>query len=280
MATKRTASGIIRHAKKAFQNADMLWDHDPIQQDGPTLEIKLRPDRPLAICDHYNDMVHRVSNIANAIDATPFTGSGHWHFSLMQNQDNLLVSNLHVRYSIASSLVLFQKIYPAFFVKPHIAEENFKSYRGAKSFYYDKAHWNTSVRFNTILLTLEPRLADHAPYQPVYLTMAAIQYGLVYPLPDPDFETPPPSFITGRFGYMDMLETTRRNIDEAGMLPRDLAMALLDNSVARYRAYLDFPRKQEPYTPTEHASIMARLSALHLPSEISLPQALPYPHAA
>jgi hypothetical protein len=195
----------------------------------------------------------------------------------MQNGANLFQTSLTMRYRAAAGIVFSQKTFPAFFVKPHIAEEDFNIYVGPYNFMFQKKLETASVRLHERYSTLEPRLAKHAPYQPAYLTLAAIRYGLENGSCAPNFDEPY-QFIKGKFEYLNMLETTRRNIDECPLIPRDIAVALFERSLADYRAYLQAPRiSLSRYTSEQEDCISNRLDAL---SRSVSPQAMPMPQAA
>ncbi len=271
----------------------------PVELDGRSIEIKLAPASPADICNAYAKAQDTLQAIAAESGAEAFVLDGHWHISLSQNERDLFMSdkNNHVFNDLfrhaGAGILTWQENFPAFFIKPKTAEldhEEFDilsgqspNYKGPARFSYHSSDGRASLRARNIespQSTLEPRLSSNAPYQPVYLTLAAIRYGMLTKglrleesLPHPmamfdmhrcrqdnDYDGAVsddcPVTRRGKFGFLSMLKQTIENARRFAVIPEDMTALMLRNSIRNYKAYLKTPRAQMMYTADEMAGIL------------------------
>ena len=205
-----------------------------------------------------------------------------------------------------AGILTWQENFPAFFVKPKNAElghEEFnaydtapKRYKGPARFAYDRCDGRASLRAGNLLgdqLTLEPRLAIHAPYLPVYLTLAAMRHGIVTEGQklDKQEQHPMASFTNrrclqdarynhnvgedcptirrGKGGYLNMIEQTAASLQRADAIPAVLGTFLLRSVIEDYKAYLETPNPHVNYTSGELSDMQSHLQQIESSSQIA-----------
>lgn len=223
-------------------------DDEGCDMDGNVVETRFKPTHPLKQCTAYQSYAAILRDHANQFGCDVFPGEGHWHFSVMQNSVSCLKKSL--RDQTAKHVIDMQRAFPAFFVKPYLAEsiESRRVYCGPRTFLaadYETTSWTSSeysLRFKKAAgqcLTIEPRLNLHAPYSPVYLNLLALQGALLGKKPGYStryFESP--AVLRGEGGYLSMLQTTARNLKSGSAIPRHTAVAMFENAVNGYASYL------------------------------------------
>lgn len=243
-------------------------DRKPVAVEGIVLETRLAPADPSAICAAYLKARTIMMQTAHNHGGQAFFGTGHWHTSLSHGTHGNLFHNggnelSAIGQHASAGLLAWQKMFPAFFVKPHIADkENTNMYAGPLRFHREEASCNASIAENTLYGTIENRTALHAPYQPVYLTLAGMRYGLENPdlaLARSDYRLAPKT-VLGCAGYLAHLRTTLDNMRDTNLIPAALGYALLSESVRSYHHYLSGPAAAMNYRDNElTAAIRARL---------------------
>ena len=227
-------------------------------RDGTAVEIQLRPQ---TVPDIYGAFL-RARAITEEMTAEhggkAYFGEGHWHVSLQMGGQNLYNSRDFTLYAVAG-LLHFQRELPALFVKPHIAERSNSDNRhaGARSFGFRDYHMPlASVLLANGGRTIENRLAVHAPYQPVALTLAGLKHGIensarsggtIAAAKEYGRLSESEDILQGPGGYAGMLAQTRDNVARGDLIPVELGRSLLAGSIALYEEYLEWPRTKADY---------------------------------
>ena len=184
-----------------------------------------------------------------------------------------------------------QRAFPAFFVKPYLAEsdEGRRFYCGPRTFVaadYGTQSWTNSeysLRFKKAAgqcLTIEPRLNLHAPYSPVYLNLLALQEALLGKKAGYSrryFDSP--AVLRGEGGYLSMLQTTARNLKSGTPIPRQIAAAMLENAASGYASYLasGFKEVTMPQSAIDQILITAQNLVSELQDTAQSPQKRGFP---
>lgn len=250
--------------------------------DGSAVEIRLAPASAPDICDAFLRARHYIGDAVRERGATFYGGAGHWHVSLTQGPRDLLGMD-HTHRQATAGLLIYQTLFPAFFISPHIAEAYSGGlpggglrYKGAKEIVTNYGPSGSLChKFHSAsgLYTIENRLAVHAPYLPVYMTMAAIRYGLTREgrLPGHGLDSPPflprhneqRAQILGTAGhYLSMIAQTAASQNRYGLIPAPLFKALLAESIRGYGDYLSWPRVAQHYGAEKIEKIRDDLSRI------------------
>lgn len=223
-------------------------DDQGCDMDGNVIETRFKPMHPLKQCGAYQSYAAILQDQAEQFGFGVFPGEGHWHFSVMQNGVSCLRKSL--RDQTAHHIIAMQRAFPAFFVKPYLAEsaESRRFYCGPRTFIaadYGTTSWTSSecsLRFKKAAgrcLTIEPRLNLHAPYSPVYFNLLALQGAMLGQSPDyGSLETDSPAVLRGQGGYLSMLQTTAHHLRSGGFIPPHTASLMFENAVNGYVSYM------------------------------------------
>jgi hypothetical protein len=269
-----------------FARTNLHWPHDLASVQGNTIEIRLNPAGPGQICENYLDAIQLLHDSCADSGITLFPGNGHWHFSLNQGGKNCFKtlydagSLARLETAVCGSICDFQELLPALFVKPNIAEKDPLRGHGGPTDFMRGGSPSSSIRSSFDHYTWEPRLALHAPYQPVYLTLLSLRQaftgdgGKIVSYDDPAYDG---RVLRGTGGYLGMIRETLRTIDaHPALIPRPIALALLRESIRDYETYLAGPRAQLTMKPDAIAEIRENLrpiETLCAPAKIPSPAA-------
>ncbi len=261
------------------------------------LEIRLKPEEALKLCDNYEHAVNTMDTVAIMLGLSAHGISAHWHMSVAQKSlDCFRSSKLPESYpsplfkNLVAQILNFQERFPAFFIRPFRAEQKYKTgnYSGPACFAYNNEDARASIRLKHIdspLCTVEPRISPDDPYHAAYLHMLALKAAL-----DPneqqltdsarfylnynqqewfdsslETETRINSFQVmpirrGAGGYLEMLEQTAQSLEEfPGIFPPHIARGMMMASIDGYRRYFDENPKAKP---NEITNLWGRLNAL------------------
>lgn len=254
----------IKPLRERLVAADVIDadDEQGCAMDGNVVETRFKPVTPLKQCASYEIYKTILQNHADQFGFDVFPGEGHWHFSVMQDEKSVLYS--HLRENVAKQIISMQRAFPAFFVKPYIAERHSEQgfYSGPRYFtaaFYGMDSWKSSecsLRFKKaagICRTIEPRLNLQAPYQPVFLNLCALKAALsseVLPYNAVDRDTvsqtynaecgggSPYGIMRGQGGYFYLLKETSDNLRASSLFGDSVAQQMMQVAVTEYQNYL------------------------------------------
>ena len=191
----------IRAVARRLENRDLLYkeNYGGVFRDGNALEHLLKPSDPRLLPSIQLQADAVIARLSSAIGATAKAGTGHPHISFGQNGIDMLHQSQigftgFCKASVAG-LLDFQENYPAFFIKPKMAERfhtdvynahNDMAYHGARFIAWIPQGGMASVRAKLhstdslfeYITTLEPRLSKSSPHMSVMLQLSAVIHGI------------------------------------------------------------------------------------------------------
>lgn len=259
-----------------LQKADVLWTDkfkgNGVEVDGNLIEIQVKPQSAFATISAFQTARKVFDDVAQEFGVRAFFMNSHWHFNRHadgadQFRESKESADVTRKFRQSAAGVLeFQRVLPAFFVTPRIAElmEDRETYKGAKTFSFNAGDARSSVRrgdWDNQYLTIEPRLSVGAPLQPVYLLTQAMVYGeqtdghciecptsqnemialdasSIKSAGNMDYDDQVETFLGGYGQYLRLMHRTRDNLDKYDLIPSAVAKQLMSDTITRYEAHL------------------------------------------
>lgn len=300
-----------------FENQGLLNKglHDSVKKDDEYVEIKLKPESPINLCENYERAQRLLQQVADDFGVRHYGISAHWHRSAEQDGGDAFRTEPKNRDSFFSPLlkntvaqiISLQERFPAFYVRPFRAEQKHetKNYTGPRWISYDKDDARASIRVKHIgeaFLTVESRVSADDPYQAAYLELKATELALSGDLNitqtgqyilgldeqewggnkrmDDEIESQKFPLIPirrGAGGYLKMLEETADNLKRfPDTFPSHIAEGMMRDSIAGYEKYFDENHKAKP---GEIENLESRMDALKAQFFDKQPAPLPEPVA-